>query len=892
MGARPETGAVRDDLSSDDRPELRYRALFDWAAPGMAVTDLDGRFLAANPALCRMLGYREDELRERNFLEITHPDDRATNQQLHHELLTGRRPSFVIEKRYRTRSGDDVWARVSVALIRDTDRAPLYVASTVEDITAHREASAQLGLSQSLLRIAGRRARVGGWAIAVPSQELFWSDEIFEILEAPRSDEPTLPAGYELYPPADREVVRAAVEACARDGEPFDIEVRTTTFTGRPLWVRIVAEPERAPDGTIVRVTGAFQDVSELRAAHAETEEVAERLTVSLESMTDALYLLDHDWCFTYLNRQAEQLLRAPREDLLGRNAWELFPEAVDLPVYEAFHRAVREDVPIALDDLYYPPLEAWFAHRIYPTPKGLAVYFRNVTDQHEAMLALAERESKLAEQAALLDETQEAIFVQDLDGIVTYWNRSAERLYGPPAEDAVGRGVAELVAGDVAHLQRATRTTLTEGVWNGEVPHRTQDGRDLVIEARWTLLRDADGAPRSILVSDTDVTESRRIEHQLIRSQRMESIGTLAGGIAHDLNNVLAPILLAIDLLADAESDPRRAELLQTIQGSAERGAAMVRQVLAFARGVSGERVELDLTRLVGNVLQIVAETFPRGIELETELQLADGLVLGDETQLHQVLMNLMVNARDALPEGGTIRCSVSLQEITGEQVHLLPLAPGRWVRLAVEDDGVGMSSEVVDRIFEPFFTTKRQGEGTGLGLPTSLAIVRSHGGHLTVESEPGRGTTFRVFLPVHQTLGPSTVTEAPPPVARGNGELVLVVDDEAAVREVVSQTLRAAGYGVLTASDGAEAVAFYQQRRGEIALVITDLMMPVMDGSATIEALRGIDATVLIIAASGLSDPPGPGEGAAPEVDHLIAKPFTAHQLLRVTAEALARR
>jgi two-component system, cell cycle sensor histidine kinase and response regulator CckA len=871
------------------RADGRYQALFEWSAAGTAMTSLDGRFLAANPTLCRMLGYTEDELCELDFRAVTHPDDRAANDRLHEQLLAGELPSFVLEKRYLASDGTVVWGRVSAALIRDATGTPLYVATTVEDITSHKLANEQLELSQSLLRIAGRKARIGGWAIEQPSQETFWSDEMFEILDVPSGDVPPLIDAYAMYPPADRERIEAAIAACASEGTPFDLVVELTTFTGRALWVRVAGEAERAADGTIIRLTGAFQDISELMAARAKTEEVTERLATSLESMTDAVCLLDRDWRFTYLNPRAEQLLRRDRDELLGRELWEAFPEAVETPVHEALTRAVSEGSPIALEELYYPALDTWFTINGYPSPQGLAVYFRDVTEQHHARVALEQRERKLAEQAALLDETQEAIFVQDLEGLITYWNRSAKRIYGASSEDAVGRPAAALAAGDADLHAEAMRTTLADGAWSGELRHLTDDGRDLIIQSRWTQLRDAAGAPRSILVTDTDVTEGRRMEQQLIRSQRLESIGTLAGGIAHDLNNVLAPILLAIELLSKGEDDRLKLDILRTIEDSAQRGARMVRQVLSFARGVDGDRVELDVTRLITDVLRIAAETFPRDIRLLTEFSATSGRVRGDETQLHQVLMNLLVNARDAMPAGGTIICSTDDHVVDGRGAAGTPgVPPGRYVVVQVTDDGHGMSRAVADRIFEPFFTTKRQGEGTGLGLPTSLAIVASHGGQLLVQSEPGRGTTFQVYLPTPGVSERSSVSVPAKDPPRGNGELVLVVDDEASIRTLMQQTLRTAGYRVMTARDGAEAVAIYRRQRDDIALVITDLMMPVMGGSAAIEALRTIDPAVHVIASSGLVEPLRDGVGAD-GLEHLLPKPFTTEQLLRLTAAAL---
>jgi two-component system, cell cycle sensor histidine kinase and response regulator CckA len=869
--------------------DLQYQALFEWAASGMAVTSLEGRFLVANPALCRMLGYTEEELRERDFFAITHPEDRARNKRLHRQLLSGEVPSFVLEKRYLRQDAAVVWGRVSAALIRDSDGTPLYVATTIEDITDHKRAAEQLGLSQTLLRVAGRMAKVGGWALDVPTREVFWSDEIFEILDAPDGAQPTLEEIWTLYPRRERRRLQAAIDACAERGTPFDVEVEGSTFTGRARWFRVVGEPERAADGTITRVTGAFQDVSELRAAHARTDEVAERLTTSLENMTDAVYLLDRDWRFTYLNSRAAELVLRDRDELLGRSIWEAFPDTRDYPVYEAFHRAVRDGTAVTLEEMYYAPLDSWFAQRVYPSDQGLAVYFRDVTEEHDARVALEQRGAKLTEQAALLDETQEAIFVQDLEGAVTYWNRSAQRIYGYSPDEALGRPAVELVAGDPSQHAAAVRAVSAEGTWGGELRHVTHDGGELIIEARLTLLRDDTGAPRSILATHTDVTAARRMERQLIRSQRIESLGTLAGGIAHDLNNALAPIFLAVDLLTDELTEPRQRDLLAMIEGNARRGAAMVRQVLAFARGVEGEPVDLDATQVFTDVLRVAAETFRRDIRFSIEFSPMAGWVRGDETQLHQVLMNLLLNARDAMPDGGNITCSVYDQDVQGlDGEDPSGLQPGHHVVLQVTDEGHGMSPEVADRIFEPFFTTKSHGEGTGLGLSTSLAIIEGHGGQVEVDSAPGKGTTVRVLLP---TLADHDATAASEPRARpraGEGELVLVVDDEPGVRTMMQRTLQEGGYRVLCACTGDEAVAAFRLRHDDIAVVITDLMMPGMPSSAAIDALRGIDPSVPVIAASGLAEPPRGGDGAL-AVEDVLAKPFSAAQLLDATRRAL---
>jgi two-component system, cell cycle sensor histidine kinase and response regulator CckA len=883
------TGADQGRVGRGTLPVQGYRAVFEASGTGLAVNELDGRFVAANPALCRMLGLTEQELRSRDVASITHPDHRAETASLARQLIADELPSFTYEKRYLASDGREVWARVTAALIRDADGNPRYTTATLEDLTATRQSSRSLGLTQSLLRVAGDLASVGGWAIELPDREILWSDEIYRILDAP-AGLTTLDAGFALYSEDDLPRLRDAIDACADHGTSFDLELALTTFSGRPIVARLVGEAELGPDGAIRRVVGAFQDISELVRARARAEDVETRLTDALESMTDAVLLLDDQWRFVYLNPRAEELLRRDAHGLLGRVVWEEFPEATETELFTAYRRAVASGAPQTVEGEYYAPLETWFQVKAYPSAQGLAVYFRDVSDEHVRREELLAREAKLAEQAALLDETQDAILVRDLSGIVTYWNAGAQRLYGWSRPEAVGRRFGELVDEDREVVADATRQVLTRGTWSGELTHVGRDGGERLVATRWTLLRDLEGRPRSILVTDTDVTDRRRIEDQLLRAQRMESIGTLAGGIAHDLNNVLAPILMSIELLASDEADPRKLELLRTVEAATHRGADMVRQVLSFARGVSGEEVELDVAHLLDDVLRIVTETFPRHIRVAVEVPDDLPAVRGDATQLHQVLMNLLVNARDAVRDGGTIRCRVTSVQLDEQYTAVTPdVVPGPYVTIEVADDGHGMAPAVVDRIFEPFFTTKAQGEGTGLGLSTSMAIVQGHGGHIRAYSEPGRGTTLRVHLPVSASTAAAVLTETGPSQRPGAGERVMVVDDESAVLEITRQTLEASGYEVAVARDGAEAVAIFAADPERVDLVLTDVMMPVMDGPATIRALRSIRPEVRIIAASGLDANGDVGRSAAADVQRFLPKPYTADTLLEAVGAVL---
>jgi PAS domain S-box-containing protein len=503
----------------------------------------------------------------------------------------------------------------------------------------------------------------------------------------------------------------------------------------------------------------------------------------------------------------------------------------------------------------------------------------------------LKQAQARISEQAALLDQTQDAIMVRDLDHRILYWNKGAERIYGWTAAEAIGRNARELFNPDPGPHSGAQELLLRDGEWSGELHHVTKTGTPVIMEGRWTLLRDDHGAPKSVLAISTDVTERRRLEHQFLRAQRMESIGTLAGGIAHDLNNLLSPILMGVGLLRQSQPNAEDERVLTHIERSAQRGAELVKQVLSFSRGVEGARVAVHLGHIIREVELIAQNTFPKNITIETDVARDLALVTGDPTQLNQVLLNLGVNARDAMPNGGRLGFSARNTRID-EQQAALPrgLTSGRYVLVEVTDTGCGMTQEIVDRIFEPFYTTKELGKGTGLGLSTALGIVRSHRGCINVTSETGRGSTFQIFLPV-QTISAAPAPAAAEPVAlpRGRGELILVVDDEATILGITRQTLESFGYRVITAGDGAEAMGLYALRRHEIALVLTDLMMPVMDGATLIAALRRIDPGVRFIAMSGNSAPAAEGRAAESGVKHFLPKPFPADRLVQLLHQIL---
>lgn len=498
---------------------------------------------------------------------------------------------------------------------------------------------------------------------------------------------------------------------------------------------------------------------------------------------------------------------------------------------------------------------------------------------------------NQLREQAELLDAASDGIILKDMEYRIIYWNHGAESIYGWSSDEILGKTSKDTIILHPKEFDYASSELLKNGIWRGEMEKKTKDGRNLVVETRWNLVRDASGKPKGVLSINTDVTEHKKLESQFFRMQKLESIGTLANGIAHDLNNTLAPILMALELLDSYVSESAARELIETMRQSAQHGADLVKQVLSFARGVDGQRLSVRLEDVWQGIEKVIRDTFPKNITFS--LKSTSGLysIDGDSTQLHQVFMNLCVNARDAMPNGGAL--TISMENIVLDDVYagLNPIAKaGSYVVVQVMDNGIGIPKNIQERIFDPFFTTKEQGSGTGVGLFTVATIVKNHGGFINLYSEEGRGSTFKVYLPADKFGKPTSKSTPKKGVSeRGHGETILLVDDEERVLKVAEKVLTNAGYHVLTAGNGAEALAHYAQHREKISVVLTDMAMPVMDGLATISALKAMNPDVKIIASSGLMSHTFIASIEKLGVKHLVPKPYTAEIMLEVLAEAI---
>lgn len=518
----------------------------------------------------------------------------------------------------------------------------------------------------------------------------------------------------------------------------------------------------------------------------------------------------------------------------------------------------------------------------------------RAETIERQRQLEHEQADQQIREQARLLNLAQDAILVCDLEDRIHYWNKGAERLYSWTVHEVVGFNAAELLYGKSPAFQTAKRQVLDKGEWSGELNQLTKFGQEIVVNSRWTLVCDSANRPKSILIINSDITEKKRLEAQFLHAQRLESIGTLASGIAHDLNNILAPILMGAQMLHMRALGGESAQLVSMIEANAQHGAEIVTQLLSFSRRVEGKKRLIQPRHLIAEVVRMTKRIFPKTISFNSGVSSDLWAVSGDATQLHQVLLNLCVNARDAMPGGGTLT-------ITGQNVVLdsayasmvREAKAGSYVLLEVLDTGVGIPKEIIDKIFDPFFTTKEEGKGTGLGLSSVLGIVKSHGGFVEVRSVTSQGTAFRVFLPaiLEQPLASPAHPHAAPP--RGQGELVLIAEDTSDIRDVTQQILTGHGYEVLLAADGVEALVLAARHLPDIKLVLTDLQMPVMDGWALIRAVRKLNPKIRIIASTGnVETTKTEEELLALNVKSILAKPYTAEELLSALHETLVNR
>jgi len=632
---------------------------------------------------------------------------------------------------------------------------------------------------------------------------------------------------------------------------------------------------------------------AELRRENREVQETIARSEAHfrslIESSPDIIAILDVQGFIKYISPSLYDILGFSPPEVLERNFIDFVHPEEQKEVLNIFRQKTENPgEPIHFQNRIRHKSGAWRHVKAVVTlrlkahePPELVVSASDVTE-------LLESEQHAKELKLMLDQAQEAVVVQDLEGRIIYFNKGAELISGWKASEVLGRNLAADLRLDPGELEKGKKELQARGEWHGELTLQRKDGNKIIVDVHWTLVRDTQGQPKSILTVSSDITEKKKLENQYLRAQRMESIGALASGIAHDLNNVLSPMMMCLPLLREKVSDPTLQNLTATLEASIQRGAGMLKQLLGFGRGFEGNHVALELPHLLREIVRIVQETFPKNIQVG--LQYAKDLwsITGDPTQLHQVLLNLCINARDAMPDGGHL--SIQAENIQLDELYaaMNPDAQAsRYALIKVIDSGQGIPPEILGKIFDPFFTTKEPGKGTGLGLSTAQGIVKRHSGFIRVESRVNEGAEFQIYLPaICEAISAGAPLSAEAPCC-GRGETVLVIDDEPSMQIVTRRALETHGYRVLSASDGTEALSQFVAHSRKVNLVLSDIVMPVLDGPATVRALRHMEPKLKVVWMSGHQALERyPGESAT---ELFLRKPFSVQELLQILDQAL---
>jgi PAS domain S-box-containing protein len=626
---------------------------------------------------------------------------------------------------------------------------------------------------------------------------------------------------------------------------------------------------------------------TERRLAESEA-----RLASIIESVHDAIVVAGPDFRITFFNGAAEEMFRCPAEQAIGRQIDEFLAPEVFAAKDQSHLVSIRTRFSARHGQTLWGrradgeqfPIEASASRAGTADQTFYTAVVRDVTEREQAA-------AKIQKQAALLDEANDAISVRDPAGNVVFWNRGAERLYGWTRAEAVSGTLAPtLDAISFLGLHEANQAISTCGEWSGEIRHVRHDGQEVIVASRWARLRGPDEQPEGTLVIDTDVTERKLLEAQYLHAQKLDAVGHLAGGMAHDFNNLLTIIIGYGELLLASPALPDDArETVRGILGAGERGVALILQLLTFSRRqVVSPRV-LDLNRLIPEAERMFQRLIGVNVELTTDLAPDLGRVKGDPGQIEQVLLNLAVNARDAMPTGGRLTIETRNIELdSGYARRHVAVRPGAYVRVRVRDTGHGMDAETLSRAFEPFFTTKEIGKGTGLGLAAVHGIVTQAGGHVDLSSEVGRGTTVSIYFP-RVPWEPETDSGIVSVQAPRGVETILIAEDDDKVRALARAALMGAGYTVLDAACGDEAMLEAAAFPGPIHLLVTDMMMPGVGGRELAERLTKARPGVKVLFMSGHPDEQLFRNPLADPKMAFLQKPFTRVSLARKIRQIL---
>ena len=876
--------------------EKQFRQMFEHSGEGIYQSTPEGKFIAVNPALARMLGYASPQELLTNVTRIEHQLYANREERVSFKRkLEGRGVVKGYVSQLRRKDGTTIWASENARVVKNGSPDASYYEGTLQDITERKRAEEALLESEQRYRSL---VEMSPDAIVVHSDGLivFANAAAAQLLAASDAQDLVGKPILNFVHPEYQHTVTQRVLSVGEEGRNAPLmEEKFIRLDGTVVDVEVVAIPFTYKAKAAVQVI--VRDISERNQAEREIKLLAQTVAstkdcVSITDLEDKILFVNDAFVETYGYSREEcvgqdiALLRSPLATKhLGR---QILPATLAGGWYGEILNRRKDGTDF--------PVELWTS------------IVRNDADEPVAMVGVArditarkKSEESMRKLLRAIEQSDEVIFMTERDGTITYVNPAFGKVYGFVEKEVIGCTPRVLKSGMISRGDYAAfwkKLLAGEGV-HLELVNKTKSGQLLTVDTSVNPVFDGDGAIIGFIAIQNDVTERKRaqeerkvLESQLLQAQKIESVGTLAGGIAHDFNNILGIILGHATLLDRVPDDPSKfLKSRDSIITAVQRGASLVQQILTFARKTEVSFQPVNVNETVAELVKMLEETFPKTISFSLRLAPGVPLINADRTRLHQTLLNLCVNARDAMQEGGQL--SIVTGRITGSEMRKMfpDVREKEFLCVTVEDTGTGMDETTRRRLFEPFFTTKPTGKGTGLGLAVVHGIMESHQGHIRVDSELGRGTSFRLYFPVPD-LGPDArkAAEKKESETIGGKETILFIEDEAELRDLVRTLLESKGYRILTASDGEEALQVYESHRRDIALVISDMGLPKMGGDEVFRRMKIIEPDVKMILASGYLEPDRKADLIKTGALGFVQKPYLPADFLGIIRQTLA--